>query len=549
MGAKLLIDTCPITFQISEGSEKGKVVIRGPFARSDVPTENKRYYSEKLWKRELGRLGESLTSRRVFGELDHPADGRTKLQRVSHILTGLHIEGNEIIGEAEVLNTPNGRILRAIAEAAGQVGVSSRGFGSTKSTSGGVEEVQDDFRLDTFDFVADPAQKTAYPRLYQEERAKIPEDGMELTLEALRMDYPGLVEELSREIRGKTLTEAEGERERAVQVAVREAVADAETRTERRMREKFSTELRRHVEQMDEAAVMRARSEAASDPTVAGAKTILEQIAAMVMPFGVPADVKAAVSERDDRIVKLEADLAERELQVQAAKKESEEMGKLAREAAYSLHLERLLRGDERRDAIISIVGDVRKFASVEDMESRVMVVREQFDAAEKKNGEKEQEKEKEKKKETEEVNKRFQAMEERLRKAEEETKTANARTRKAIETAEVAVLKSYVEGIASSRKDGDTIRKLCENARDLGEVDRIVTERDRKQEAPKPPQRRIDEDEAQRIRAKVTRGKERSLEEDTSGGPRDGRNGGRQGGPLGILNKTEFDRLAGTTR
>ena len=183
--AGILIDTIPLTFTLEESKDpakKGKVIARGEFARSDRATENKRFYHEHLWKREIGRLAEAMRDRRNFGELDHPADGRTKLQRVSHLLTNLKVEGNSVVGEAEVLDTPNGRILKTIMEADAKVGVSSRGYGSTKTNAEGLEEVQEDFRLDTFDFVADPATKTAYPQVFHEERQRIPEDDMGMTM-------------------------------------------------------------------------------------------------------------------------------------------------------------------------------------------------------------------------------------------------------------------------------------------------------------------------------------------------------------------------------
>ena len=206
---EILIDSMPLEFTLEESkTSPGKYVARGQFARSDQPTENKRLYGPHLWEREIGRLSDSMKGRMVFGELDHPADGRTKLQRVSHILTNLHSEGSEIQGEAEILDTPNGRILKAILDAQGKVGVSSRGFGTTKVVANGVHEVQEDFRLHTFDFVADPAMKTAYPEVFHEETLKIPEDGMELTLEDLKRDYPGLVEALSSEVKTAALTEA-----------------------------------------------------------------------------------------------------------------------------------------------------------------------------------------------------------------------------------------------------------------------------------------------------------------------------------------------------
>jgi len=336
MSKQILIDAMPLTFTLEEAEGKsGKLVARGQFARVDRPTENKRLYKRSLWEREIGRTSESMKERRVLGELDHPADGRTKLVRASHLMTNLRIEGDEVIGEAEIMDTPNGRILKAILQAGAKVGVSSRGFGTTKTIAGGIEEVQEDFRLDTFDFVADPATKTAYPQIFAEEREKIPEDEMELTLESLKRDYPGLVEALSREVKSAALTESSEEHGKAIN----EAVAAAEERTEKRLRERFSADLRRHLEQIDSASRERAISEALSDPNVAGAKQILERVATLIAPFGVPMDQQRAIAEKDEQIAKLEGALAERELEVQAARAETAEFRKVAMEAAFRLHL------------------------------------------------------------------------------------------------------------------------------------------------------------------------------------------------------------------
>ena len=307
MTTKLLIDSMPIgsgtgqTWTLEESkSGKGKVIARGEFARSDRPTENKRLYPKELWIREAEKLSESMKSRGVFGEADHPGDGRTKLVRVSHVLTGLKVVGDQVIGEAEILDTPNGRILKAIMEAGCKVGVSSRGFGSTKSVGNGIEEVQEDFSLDTFDFVADPATKTAYPEIFAEERARIAEDGM-LTIEELRKNYPGLIAE----VKAAVLKEETDD--------VARAMVLSEERVTSRLKETFADQLLRATEQIREDAMKAARSELLSDPSVAKAKTIVERIAMLVSPFGGGSPAAAEqVQAKDDEISRLKTELANR---------------------------------------------------------------------------------------------------------------------------------------------------------------------------------------------------------------------------------------------
>jgi hypothetical protein len=493
----LLIDTIPLTFQLVESQEKGKlgkVVARGEFARSDKATENKRLYRSHLWEREIGRLREGMQSRRTFGELDHPADGRTKLQRVSHLLTNLKVEGNSVVGEAEILDTPNGRILKTLMDAKAQVGVSSRGYGSTKQLPDGTQEVQEDFKLDTFDFVADPATKSAYPQVFHEELQRIPEDDMGLTVEDLKRSYPGLVEELTTQV----------QRESDIQV-------------EERLKERFANELRRKLEQVDEAVEARVRSEYQSDPEVAGARQILERIASMVTSFASPLAHQQELAQKDETITKLEADVAERELAAEKAKKEHDEMAVVAKEAAYRLHMERKIAGDAARDAIVKLIGDMNQYDSVESLESRIEAVQKELSAAKDEHiGEEDSAKN--------DLLDRLKELEGRVEAAEERAAQAKAKVQEA---------------------DNRTRKELCEGVSSMAEADRLVASFERNT---RPRQRRLDEDEAARIRARVGRGQQRSLEEDTFGARRKHNGNGQSGVTLDDfgLSEAEFNELSG---
>lgn len=154
---------CKLELVEGEGEKKGRVFARGEFGHAAKPTANGRFYRHNIWESNIARLGPNLKSRKVLGELDHPTDGRTALQRASHVITDLRLEGDLVMGEAEILDTAKGRDLKAILEAGVPVGISSRGFGSTKPNREGIEEVQEDYKLVTFDFVAEPADPTAYP--------------------------------------------------------------------------------------------------------------------------------------------------------------------------------------------------------------------------------------------------------------------------------------------------------------------------------------------------------------------------------------------------
>ena len=532
MARELLIDTMPLVFSLEEAEGRpGKYIFRGQFARSDKATDNKRLYREHLWLREFKRLAENMKRRGVYGELDHPSDGRTKLTRVSHIITKLDIKGNEVIGEAEILDTPNGRIMKVLADAKTSVGVSSRGYGSVKTIADGVQEVQEDFKLDTFDFVADPATKTAYPKLFREERERIEEAEVELTLEALKRDYPSLVEELvgnANEGVGSLITEAEN-------------------RTEARLKEDFAFQLRRSLEQVREEAVEKARSDFLSDPEVAMAKQVVEQIVGLVKSFGVDPDAHKMMMGASDDVSALETKLADRELEVQAAKRETAEMGKLARRAGYQLHLERLVRGDPSAEAIIALVGDPALLSSKEDIEQRVEAVR---DELEKRGGPVRDDNDLEVALEAasariEQVEWQLGAVQKQFQESVVFEKRAKGQASQAIQLAEAAQLQVYIEKKIAGNPQAGALREQCSGATTEAGVNRIVEGF--------VPKRTHDTDEADRIRARVeagARGKQRDLMEDTHGGktPPNGKPSNGAGNPLQEfgLSGERFDKLSG---
>jgi hypothetical protein len=542
---ELLIDSMPVTFSLEEDKQTpGKYILRGQFAKAGVATDNKRIYREHLWKREFGKLAEAMQSRRVYGELDHPADGRTKLQRVSHLITDLRVEGNEVIGAAEILDTPNGRIAKALAKANAQMGVSSRGYGSTKMLPDGTQEVQEDFALHTFDLVADPATKTAYPQVFAEERQFIQEAEVELTLERLKQHYPGLVKELTEQIlEGKNGGDS-----------VTRAIMEAEQRTEERLTQRFAEKLRRGVEVIEEEARASVRSELMSDPAVAGAKQVLEQIVGLVRSYGIDSQARDQLSAKDEEIEKLKKELADRELEVQRYRAEGSEMKKLAKEAAYTLHLERQV-PEKSRQAVLSLLGDLTKFESKEELDARLRTIMQEMDRrlgppreteGEENGGDSPNE---ELRGKVEELEQRVSDLTERL---ETETRAkkssfdraerAEASARKAVDLAEELELQLYVEQQIGSfpGKDRETLRSLCEHAVAREEVDQVIKKF--------TPQRRLDDDEANRVRARVQRGKGRDLYEDTHG-QKGGPGNGKGSSPLEEIGlKTgDFNKLAGT--
>lgn len=143
--------------------------VRGAFQKAETRNANGRIYPSSLWERVLGdiSLKNTIESRRMLGCVEHPSSGVTALSEVSHIVTNLTRSGNEIIGEAEILNTPQGLIIQELLRRGVPVGISSRGRGSAIMRNG-VEYVNpDDFVLETFDFVYKPSTPGAYPELQE----------------------------------------------------------------------------------------------------------------------------------------------------------------------------------------------------------------------------------------------------------------------------------------------------------------------------------------------------------------------------------------------
>jgi hypothetical protein len=536
------------TDPIMKPGQSNRILIKGRYAVTNEPTQNKRLYREHLWKREFGRLSESIKRRRVYGELDHPQDGRTKLQRASHIITKLEVRGTDVYGEAEVIDTPNGRILKAIAEASGEVGISSRGFGSVKSRSDGVQEVQEDFKLDTFDFVADPATRSAYPKVFREARETI-EHALEkdqMDLETLRRDYPGLVTEIAQMAREDRLVEDDSS------VDIKRLLSENEERTTARLKEKFSVELRRNLEVMREEIETKLRSDFMSDPEVAGSKQLIERIATMVQSFGMAPDTRELINEKDAEIERLKEALADKELDILKVTKEAESAAQMAKEAAYKLHLERSLGESDDKDAVLALIGDVTEYENTAAIDEKVQTVR----------GELKRQAVPDAKQATEWED-RFGAMEQRLQESDERARLAEEKAIMHERQAKVALAKAEREVVArivteeisvlDEEADADLIECIQAIARELtdpSEVRKAIADQKRDALVEVNETRRVvDSDEVDRIHARVGRGKQRSLEEDTHGGAgKETRSNGAGAGPLAEFGMgiSQYEKLSG---
>ena len=146
-----------------ETDGKKRLYIEGVFLQSEVKNRNGRVYPFKVLDNEVKRYHEEyIKPGRALGELGHPDGPTVNLDRVSHRIVSLKAEGNNFIGKAQILDTPNGKIAKSLLGEGVKLGVSSRGMG-TLDKQEGVSYVMDDFMLATAaDIVADPSAPDAF---------------------------------------------------------------------------------------------------------------------------------------------------------------------------------------------------------------------------------------------------------------------------------------------------------------------------------------------------------------------------------------------------
>ena len=144
-----------------ENGEK-KYIIEGVFAQADTKNRNGRIYPRDVMEQAVATYVDTQVSKdRAVGELNHPEGPTVDLDKVSHKITELKIEGNNVMGRASILNTPNGMIVKGLLDGGVQLGVPTRGMGSL-ARQGDAMVVKNDFVLNTVDIVQDPSAPTAF---------------------------------------------------------------------------------------------------------------------------------------------------------------------------------------------------------------------------------------------------------------------------------------------------------------------------------------------------------------------------------------------------
>ena len=187
---KLISEAVEEVEYITEAKEGGgkNYKIKGIFLQADIKNRNGRVYPMEVLEKEVNRYNKKfINENRAYGELGHPDGPTVNLERVSHMVTSLTPDGKNFIGEAKVMETPMGKIVKSLMNEGGKLGVSSRGMGSLDQKNG-ANYVRDDFYLATAaDIVADPSAPNAFVEGIMEGKEWVWNHGSLVEAELVRM--------------------------------------------------------------------------------------------------------------------------------------------------------------------------------------------------------------------------------------------------------------------------------------------------------------------------------------------------------------------------
>ena len=147
-----------------EAKEDGSknYTIEGVFAQAEQKNRNGRIYPKMIMEKAVNKYAkEQVATKRAVGELNHPEGPTVNLDKVSHLITDLKVEDNNVMGKATILGTPMGEVVKGLLEGGVQLGVSTRGMGSLEQRESAMY-VKDDFMLNTIDIVQDPSAPEAF---------------------------------------------------------------------------------------------------------------------------------------------------------------------------------------------------------------------------------------------------------------------------------------------------------------------------------------------------------------------------------------------------
>jgi len=384
----------PLKLKIQE-STGDRLIATGEFGRCGDPTANGRVYPRNLMEREVKRLSNKLEGRALYGELDHPDDGKTLLKRVSHIITGLTIENDgRVIGTLEVLeDTENGRQLKGLVESGVALGVSSRGLGSVKKMNG-KSVVQEDFRLLTYDVVADPAVATAQPDYTREEEeygdegevvlaaesddaaskedasSEATSEDTKMDLDTFKADNPEIVSQLEEDFRSKAESQEEP--------ASTDSLSERFQKELQSAREEIEARFADGLEQAIAEAREEERNKLAKKVSESSGEASVEKIKAiaadLVTPDQISESHKKELGALQKSISELRSETESKDLYIEELQDSLLESG-----MAYALltHMPHI--SEEHQEHFVEMVGDLSTYNTVESLEKRADAVAEEF--------------------------------------------------------------------------------------------------------------------------------------------------------------------------
>ena len=183
---KLITETIEDIEVLTEATSNGgkSYKIKGVFMQADIKNRNGRVYPVQTLAKEVARYTqEFINKKRAFGELGHPDGPTVNLERVSHMITSLKPEGKNFIGEAKVMDTPYGKIVKNLIDEGAQLGVSSRGMGSIQQSQGRNVVGKDFYLATAADIVADPSAPDAFVEGIMENKEWVWDNGILKSIE------------------------------------------------------------------------------------------------------------------------------------------------------------------------------------------------------------------------------------------------------------------------------------------------------------------------------------------------------------------------------
>ena len=382
MSKELLIETMPVALTILEESSSkngGRMKVKGIFTVADEINGNGRVYREHIIDREIEKLKPMMAENRVYGEADHPGDGKSTIKNTAAMLTGIDkqmVDGRKIyVGEAIVLNTePGGKNLQEIIRAGGRIGVSSRAFGSLlKGNWQGktADIVQEDLTLKTFDFVigqstkdAEISQVTEQMKVVnilecdpdghmREDREKQTTKGgssnMEIkNVEELRKAYPDLCEQL-----------------------IKDAVEKKEKEVKETLQKDFDARILKEVEAKKEEVKKEVIEEVKNSEEFKGMVGTFVEIGKLIKPYISEGALDDDEDELAEKVGELEGKVSNLEAENKALKEQMENEKKaVAEKEKVQKRVQEVTAGKQHEKLLAEALADCK---TVEEVDKKVV--------------------------------------------------------------------------------------------------------------------------------------------------------------------------------